>query len=579
MHISYPLQVLLGLLTSADPTVRLDGATLTGKVSQSGRSHQFLGVPYVQAPVGNRRFRLPEPIESYTGDISADAYGPSCPQQPSGLQDLNWLDRQLRSQLEKTILGSNLADSEDCLTINVVKPASATPSSKLPVVVWMHDGLYIRFRLLSAAEPVEGLFDLGGSSLTDGSLIVDRSSDLKSEVIYVSMNYRKVFPLRWGTSADFPVLSRLSAFGFLASKEVKNEGVGNLGLHDQRAALRWVQKYIGAFGGDSDKVTLWGGSSGAISASLQMVTNGGDAEDLFRAAIMQSGGGPISIRDIEDGQQYYDALVGETGCSSSSRTLECLRKVPYDTLKKAINKSPKVLSYQSLNLAWRPRVDGVFLTENPQYSILRGRVSRVPVIIGNCDDEATIFSIPTLNITLVTTADLRSYILDNFLQGIPDDQADLLLKYYPDDQRAGSPFDTGLKNALSAQFKRTAAILTDAFFQAPRRFFLKCTSGTQPSWAFTSKWQKATPYMGSFIGSDLSNSYGDALRDYIIRFVVNLDPNGNVGMGIPWPQYDTNKPQVVVFQDSALFPMLHLGDTYRSDQMDYMTNLTLLYPL
>ncbi|KAG6818434.1 hypothetical protein H0H93_005032 [Arthromyces matolae] len=470
MHINYPLQLLLGLLTTAGPTVYLDDATVTGKVS-SLAIHTSSWV-FLMPNRRNRRFRLPEPIEPYNGYISADEYGLSCPQQASGLQYLNFLDARLRSELEKTVFGSKLADSEDCLTINVVKPASATPSSKLPVVVWMHDGL----------------FQLGGSSLTDGSLIVDRSGDLKSDVIYV-----------------------------------------------KRAALRWVQKYIGAFGGDPDKVTLWGGSSGAISASLQMVTNGGDTEGLFRAAVMQSGG-PISIGDFEDGQQYFDGLVDETGCSSSSDTLDCLRNVPYDTLKMAINNSPKILNYQSLNLAWRPRVDGVFLTENPQQSILKG-------------------------------------------EGIPDDQADLLLKYYPDDQRAGSPFDTGLKNVLSTQFKRTAAILTDAFFQAPRRFFLKHTSDTQPRWAFTSKRVKTTPFIGSFIGSDISNSYGDALRDYIIRFVVNLDPNGKLGMGIPWPQYNTNKPQVVVFQDSSLFPMVLLGDTYRSQQMDFMTNLTLLYPL
>ncbi|KAG6850679.1 hypothetical protein C0991_010169, partial [Blastosporella zonata] len=137
----------------------------------------------------------------------------------------------------------------------------------------------------------------------------------------------------------------LSGFGFLASKEVHEAGVGNLGLQDQREALRWVQKYISSFGGDPSKVTIWGDSAGAISVSMHMLTNDGDAEGLFRAAFMQSGSF-IPVGGFENGQRYYDKIVSESGCSSSEDTLECLREVPYEALKKAIDKSPGVFAYQ-----------------------------------------------------------------------------------------------------------------------------------------------------------------------------------------------------------------------------------------
>ena len=131
--------------------------------------------------------------------------------------------------------------------------------------------------------------------------------------------------------------------------------------------------------------------------ALQMITNGGNNEGLFRGAVMQSGG-PIPVGNIEHGQQYYDFMVEKTGCQNSQDTLKCLRNVPYSTFKKAMDESPNMFAYQvgaqflclfrnfinlqGLILAWLPRVDGVFLTEPPQVAVLRGHVSNVPMITG-----------------------------------------------------------------------------------------------------------------------------------------------------------------------------------------------------
>ncbi|KAF5341436.1 hypothetical protein D9758_014744 [Tetrapyrgos nigripes] len=306
--------------------------------------------------------------------------GPACPQQAITLPLPDGIAADIVDVLIKTLYGVIFPDDEDCLTINVVRPAGISLDAKLPVVAWIFGGG----------------FELGSPQMYDGATIVSRSIKLNEPVIYVSMSYR------------------VTAFGFLASQEVKDAGVGKLGLQDQRRCERYsagasfsiignIDIDIGAFGGDPEKVTIWGESAGAISVALHMLNNGGDTEGLFRAGFMQSGS-PIPVGDITNGQKctYYDALVDQTGCLGSEDTLQCLREVPYDQLKDAVNNSPNIFSYQSLNLAWLPRADGVFLSDNPQNWFNKARLQRFPSLLfpkGDCDDEGTLFSFSTLNVT------------------------------------------------------------------------------------------------------------------------------------------------------------------------------------
>ncbi|KAG5654308.1 hypothetical protein H0H81_004727 [Sphagnurus paluster] len=488
----------------AAPTVKLDAATVTG--TSSGRLSKFLGIPFAQPPTGDLRFRLPQPIPAYTGNFAATKYGLSCTQQSLSLPILTGLAAEAVDYIVNSIFGLIVPDSEDCLTINVIAPATATPKSKLPVIVWMFGGGY----------------ELGGTAMYDGGVIADRSITLGIPAIYVSMNYR------------------LTGFGFLGGKEVKEAGVGNLGLQDQREALRWIQKYIGAFGGDPTKVTIWGESAGAISVGLHMVANNGDNEGLFRAGFMQSGS-PIPVGDITNGQKYYDAIVSQTGCSGSADTLDCLRKVPYNTLKAAVNKSPGIFSYQSLDIAWLPRADGKFLTDNPQQLVLDGKVANIPFITGDCDDEGTLFSLSTLNVT--TDAKFRDYLKTYFLRQVPDADIDKLLKLYPSDITAGSPYDTGVLNALTPQFKRMASFFGDGVH-----------------------------------ASDILNVYaGGGMADYLIRFAANLDPNAKTGL--QWPKYTTQTRKLFTFTDGLLIGGQITEDTFRKDAMAHLTKITLEHPL
>ncbi|KAF8545893.1 alpha/beta-hydrolase [Imleria badia] len=366
------------------------------------------------------------------------------------------------------------------LTVNAITPA--TPESKLPVVVWIYGGA----------------FELGGTAMHVlewvGSIIVEKAISLGVPAVYVSMNYRiRVF----------------------ASQEVKDAGVGNL----ERLALRWVQRYIKTFWGDPAKVTIhsitynWGQSAGAISVALHMVTNGGNPEG-----------------DIAHGQPYYDALVAETGCSGAKDTLRFLREVPYDALLNVVKQSPRTLSYQSLRLAWLPRVDGVFLTAGPVYLVQQELLRTCR----NCDDEGTIFSLSNANVT--TDAELEEYIRTYYLPNASNATIEQVLKYYPSDPTRGSPFDTGDLNAPTPQFKR--------------RLLLQNRSGKQSVWTYLNKRLKPVPFLGSFHVSDIPQFYGALyMASYLVRFVANLDPNVGESTDLYWPQYDATNQTMLELPD------------------------------
>ncbi|KAI0088623.1 carotenoid ester lipase precursor [Irpex rosettiformis] len=520
------------------PTVTLDNGTFVGAVS--GNVNKYLGIPFAKPPTGDLRFRLPVANDPYTGTLQATSFGTACPQQAfnfdipvPGISDIV-------NEVINGFYDLITPNGEDCLTVNVWTPTNVAKGTKLPVAVWIFGGG----------------FEIGAPELYDGGVIVDHSISMGSPVVYVSMNYR------------------VSAFGFLASAEVKNAGVGNLGLQDQRQALRWVQKYISAFNGDPTKVTIWGESAGAISAALHLVANNGDNEGLFRGAFMESGS-TIPVGDLTGGQNEYDAIVQKTGCSGSADTLECLRQAPYSTLKAAVDQSPALLGPTGLHLAYLPRADGIFLTDNPQRLVQNGKVANVPFVNGNNDDEGTLFTLALLNIT--TDSQVASYLTQNYLPKASASTINQFMQLYPSDITAGSPYSTGILNALTPQFKRLASVQGDLVFQAPRRFLLQQRSDKQPTWSYLSKRFKIAPILGSFHATDLLNVYtGGDMTDYIINFVNNLDPNGPTVTN--WPKYTNANPQLLTFLD-GLIPRTITKDNYRVDQMNFVTNLSLQFPI
>ncbi|KAJ7265540.1 Alpha/Beta hydrolase protein [Mycena rebaudengoi] len=393
---NHPL-VLLALASisaaAQSPIVSLDYGTFLG--AKDGNLTKFLGVPFAQAG----RFELPKAPKPLHGLQNATTFGPACTQQKI-------------SPLPFDVFPHYSLISESCLTLDVFTPSTSKPGSNLPVLVWLYGGGW----------------EIGNSGDTDFRPSIEHSISMGEPVIIVAPNYR------------------LSAFGFLAGKEVSAAGVTNLGMRDQIFALEWVQKHISAFGGDPKRVVLGGVSAGAISTGVLLVDNKRKTSDLFRGAFMLSGS-LIPTHTQADGQKYYDQLVATTNCTAARNTLDCLRGVPYEALLASVNQTPDLFSYLGMSLLWSPSIDGDIVVRNPIESVSRGAYAKIPLLAGDDDDEGTFFAFGSTNVT--TDDDFANYLRAVSLPRASTTQISHLATLYPQDPAQGSPFGTGSDNAIT----------------------------------------------------------------------------------------------------------------------------------
>lgn len=420
--------------------------------------------------------------------------------------------------------------SEDCLTLNIVRPAGLASDAGVPVMFWIFGGAFL----------------IGGPSQYDGTSIVERSVSMDTPVIFVSVNYR------------------LNSFGFLPGAEVAADSTAsvNAGLQDQRLGLEWVQKYISAFGGDPTKVTVFGESAGAISIGFQLLANNGALNGLFRGAIMESGS-PIPVDVASRGQHSFDVIASATGCDSASDKIACLRAVSYEDLLAATNLLPNILSYSSISLAFLPRTDGSFLPDLAQNMEAAGSYAKdVAILSGDQYDEGSALALGTLNIT--SSAELETWLATVWFPNTTPAQRAEILTLYPADVTQGSPFGTSILNVLTPENKRINAIVGDVVFQACRRMFLAQTQLTQPTWSYASRVLEDLPLLGSFHASDILSVFAlDPLSPVAefqsrwIAFANTLNPNAK-GYEY-WPEYGTNKT-LLQFSDTGSSLIL---DTYR----------------
>ncbi|KAI0030226.1 carotenoid ester lipase precursor [Vararia minispora EC-137] len=525
----------------AYPIVVLDNGTFTGLAL--GETEAFLGIPFAQPPVGDLRFRPPQSNEPYTGPFNATAFGPACVQQTFIIPEESNINPVALEVLKLRLSGPPLIDDEDCLSINVVRPANATSVSKLPVAYWIYGGG----------------FETGASSMFNGSVIVKRSLELGMPVVFVSISLTLGFPM---------------------GIETRKAGNGNLGFLDQRQGLRWVQKYIAKFGGDPTKVMIWGESAGAISVTAQMLMDDGNAGGLFRAAFAQSGS-PLATSTVEDNQALMDTFVDAAGCGKELRSpsvFTCLRDVSAEDIRAAMNATPNLFSFTSVAAGWNPAADGVTIPAPFQQMVLHSNVANVPLISGNCDDEGTLFALSNSNIT--TSSEFEDYITEVWAAG---DRAAVepLFAAYPEDPALGSPYETGIANNITPQFKRMASITGDLIFQAPRRLFFNRVVKTQPVFSYISKRMNSSPVLGAFHTSDLPIVYGPGdMTDYLIRFATTLDPNGanTNATEIYWPRYTLETRRMLMFLDGNI--SLAIGDdTFREEAIGTMIEFALAHPL
>jgi para-nitrobenzyl esterase len=312
-------------------TVKTGQGIVRGKTINDGKVNAFLGLPYAAPPVGELRWKAPQPPLRWKGERDATRFGAHCVQ-GIGFPDMIFQDA---------------GASEDCLFLNVYAPAGANAKSKLPVMFWIHGGGYTSG---SSSEPRH-----------NGDFL-----PLKG-VVLVTINYR------------------LGVFGFLATHELAQEAggtAGNYGLMDMVAALQWVRANIGHFGGDAENVTIFGESAGSFAVSTLMASP--LAKGFFQKAIGESGGafdGAPLTGSLERAMKPGEALMASLGVNS----LEALRALPAAKILDAargkhINGIP-------------PYVDGRVLTELLETAYAAGRQAHLPLLAGWNRDENSAMAI------------------------------------------------------------------------------------------------------------------------------------------------------------------------------------------
>ncbi|MBU6490035.1 MAG: carboxylesterase family protein [Burkholderiales bacterium] len=312
------------------PSTRINlpaGAIEGAKSSiQGAELRVFRGIPYAAPPVGDLRWKPPQPVSAWAGVRSATEFGARCMQLP--LFQMEFRSRSM---------------SEDCLFLNVWTPARAS-GEKLPVLVYLFGG---GFAAGDSSEP-----------RYDGAALAARG------MVMVTVNYR------------------LGVFGFLALPEMARESpygaAGNYGLLDQHAALRWVHENIAKFGGDPDKVTIGGESAGSVAVSAHMASP--LSRGLFARAIGQSGAafGPLTVWSPDDARTAAELFQEKMTAAS----LAALRSMPADAL--LAGTGPK----EKPEFLFWPSVDGHFLTQSPEATYEAGSQARVPLLVGSNSHEA-----------------------------------------------------------------------------------------------------------------------------------------------------------------------------------------------
>jgi para-nitrobenzyl esterase len=484
--------MLAGVTAAAAAEVRTRSGVVAGSAEDGVAVYK--GVPFAAPPVGQNRWRDPMPVAPWKGVKQTTAFGPGCPQ-------------QARTSMNFGARPETFA--EDCLYLNIWTPA-ASPGAKLPVMVWLYGG---GFTTGSAGAPV-----YSGQRLA------------KKGVIVVTINYR------------------LGPLGFLAHPALTAESgegrSGNYGVLDQIAALKWVRDNIAPFGGDPQKVTVFGESAGGVSASVLAASP--RAKGLFQRLISESGPafstqGPVKDKTgpsaLADAEKFGEGFFAQLGVS----TLEQARALPVD---KIVAAAPP----QAAGPYW-PTRDGVVIVGDPFDIYRRGAFNDTPILIGSNSDEGAMFS-PTK-----TAADHVALVRGNY-----GDFADRFLQAYPaasdkEAVRSGRDLirDTamGWSNwswaRLAAEHGRKPVYVyyfdhRPPWPDTPPVFDWGATHGSEISYVFGN----LDPGFMKWTAKDREVS--ETMMTYWTNFAKTGDPNGG---GLPaWPRFTVGRPSAMVFADT-----------------------------
>ncbi len=496
----------------ADP-VSIDSGKVAGKVLSSGVKAYF-GIPFAAPPVGDLRWREPQPVKSWKGIYNADRKMPECIQ-------------VLRPHNINHYFGEE-PSSENCLYLNLWAPASANAGANLPVIVFIYGG--------------GSTIGSSGMALYGGETVAERGA------VFVNFNYR------------------LGAFGFMAHPELTAESPhhqsGNYAYLDQIAALQWIQKNIAKFGGDPGKVIISGQSAGAGSVSLLQASP--LAKGLFRGVVAMSGGAWGN-----NGQAQTLADAEKTGLkvqeALKAKSLDDMRQVPADRIL-ALQEEFQVGARGGPIRVGGANVDGYFLPQTPAQLFAAHQHNDVPAIVGFTHDESSN--------DLRTAKTLPDYVAA--ARKLYKEDADQFLKLYPaaNDAEAREMGRTAAREGLVERSARNWAVVQAKSGSAP--VFVFMYSRVHPYIPGVKIADQDTATIGAYHTSDVPYWFGtqDALnmirptrrwtdydRDLSKRMTAALIAFANSGnpntAAVPWPKWTAASERLVEFGDTVVIQQMN----------------------
>lgn len=466
------------------PIVETSYGKLQGR--QEGGVHVWRGVPFAAPPVGELRFRAPQAPEAWSGVREASEFGPVSHQPPD--------TRGTRFG------GQAPVHSEDCLYLNIWSPA--VREEPLPVMVWIHGGTFVT--------------GAGSQPQFDGTSFAERGN-----VILVSINYR------------------LGPFGFMHLSPFGEELSSNQGLLDQIAALKWVKENIAAFGGDPQRVTVFGESAGSMSIAALLAMPA--AKGLFCRAIMQSGA--AQTLNAEQAKAIAATLLAELGITPGGDT-SLLHTLPTDQLIEAAGRVMVKITGGSMGMLYQPVVDGDTLPIEPLQAVSEGAAQGISLLIGTNRDEGNLF----------------------FREGAPVadfDQSLLALE-----QMMGTGSLKEIASHYSTTWEGQAKIMTDLYFwgasvtlaesqltYAP--VWMYRFDGTIPGHPLLCKAVHGAEIVYAFnnlshltrLGAEITpamQQLADAMHESWISFAHHGNPNTSLAV---WPEYNLDARATLIFDE------------------------------
>ncbi|XP_031196988.1 pyrethroid hydrolase Ces2e-like isoform X2 [Mastomys coucha] len=457
--------------------------------------HTFLGIPFAKPPLGQLRFAPPQSPEPWSGVRNGTTYPPRC------LQNSETMSAKILKM--KNLNMPPISTSEDCLYLNIYAPAHAHGGSNLPVMVWIHGGALVK----------------GMASIHDGSMLA-----AIEDVVVVTIQYR------------------LGILGFFSSGD--EHARGNWGYLDQVAALRWVQQNIAHFGGNPDRVTIFGESAGGTSVSSHVVSP--MSQGLFHGAIMESGVALLPDLISNTSEVVYTVMATLSGCEAmdSETLVHCLRGKSEEEIL-AINKVFKMIPAV---------VDGEFLPNHPQELLTSVDFHPVPSIIGVNNDEYG-WLLPMIIGSEQTIKEINRETLQAILKNtttqmmLPPECGDLLMEEYMGDTEDPQTLQEQFREMMG-DFMFVIPALQVAHFQSSRlhvyfyefRHSAKFLEDVRPPWVKADHGDEVPFVFGnSFWGMKLDLTEEEKLLSRrMMKYWANFARHGNPNSeGLPhWPVFD-----------------------------------------